>query len=153
GDETELDRVFGDAEDYGDRGCCQLGCQRGSGSTGRGDHGDLPANQVGRQFRQSIGLIRGPAIYDRDILTLDIAGVFQATVKSLQTAREHFRRYDIKKPNHRHPLALLRARRERPRRRRAAEQRYELAPLHSITSSASASSVGGTVRPSARAVL
>src|SRR6516165_5463176 len=28
-----------------------------------------------------------------------------------------------------HPLALLRARRERPRRR-AAEQRYKLAPLH-----------------------
>src|SRR5262245_53241467 len=50
-----------------------------------------------------------------------------------------------------HPLALLRARRERPRRR-AAEQRDELAPLHSITSSAVASSVGGTVRPSIRAV-
>jgi hypothetical protein len=46
---------------------------------------------------------------------------------------------------------LLRARRERPRRR-AAEQRYELAPNHSITSSARASSVGGTVRPSALAV-
>src|SRR5262249_42499869 len=37
-----------------------------------------------------------------------------------------------------------RARRERPRRR-AAEQRDELAALHSITSSARASSVGGTV--------
>ena len=35
-----------------------------------------------------------------------------------------------------HPLALLRARRQRPRRRRAAEQRDELAPVHSITSSA-----------------
>ena len=40
---------------------------------------------------------------------------------------------------------LLRARRERPRGRRAAEQRDELAPPHSITSSARASSVGGTV--------
>ena len=29
-----------------------------------------------------------------------------------------------------HPLGLLRARRERPRRRRAAEQRDELAPSH-----------------------
>ena len=47
---------------------------------------------------------------------------------------------------------LLRARRERPRRR-AAEQRDELAPLHSITSSARASSDGGTSRPSALAVL
>src|SRR5262245_60283625 len=48
---------------------------------------------------------------------------------------------------------LLRARRARPRRRRTAEQRDELASPHSITSSASASSVGGTVRPSALAVL
>ena len=38
---------------------------------------------------------------------------------------------------------LLRARRERPRRR-AAEQRDELAPLHSITSSASGEQLGGT---------
>src|SRR5262249_10321752 len=36
---------------------------------------------------------------------------------------------------------------------RAAEQRDELAAPHSITSSARASSVGGTVRPSALAVL
>jgi hypothetical protein len=35
-----------------------------------------------------------------------------------------------------HSLALLRARRERPRNRRATEERDELAPLHSITSSA-----------------
>ena len=41
---------------------------------------------------------------------------------------------------------------ERPRCR-AAEQRDELAPLHSITSSARASSVGGKVTPSALAAL
>jgi hypothetical protein len=40
-----------------------------------------------------------------------------------------------------------------PRRRRAAKQRDELPPFHSITSSAVASSAGGTVRPSALAVL
>src|SRR5262249_2535118 len=53
-----------------------------------------------------------------------------------------------------HPLAhYLRARRERPRSR-AAEQRYERAPPHhSITSSARASSCGGTSRPSALAVF
>src|SRR5215472_9905024 len=51
-----------------------------------------------------------------------------------------------------HPLALLRARHQRPRCR-AAKQRDELAPPHSITSSARASSVGGTSRPSALAVL
>src|SRR5262249_40865966 len=50
-----------------------------------------------------------------------------------------------------HSLELLRARRERIRRH-AAEQRDELATLHSITSSARASSVAGISRPSALAV-
>src|SRR5262249_3688113 len=48
---------------------------------------------------------------------------------------------------------LLRSRRERPRRGRAAEQRDELAALHSITSSAATSILSGTVMPSAFAVL
>src|SRR5262249_23652093 len=47
---------------------------------------------------------------------------------------------------------LLRARRERPRRR-AAEQRDELATFHSITSSARCCSCNGTSMPSALAVL
>src|SRR5262245_33966048 len=51
-------------------------------------------------------------------------------------------------------LALLRKCRERPRGRRAAEQRDKFAPPdHSITSSARASSVAGTSRPSILAVL
>jgi hypothetical protein len=51
---------------------------------------------------------------------------------------------------------VLRARRQRPRCRRAAEHRDEVAALHlrshSITSSARASKVGGTSMPSALAV-
>src|SRR5215472_5349619 len=47
---------------------------------------------------------------------------------------------------------LLRACRERPRGR-AAEQRYERAPFHSITSSASSCIELGTARPKAFAVL
>src|SRR5262245_14104999 len=54
-----------------------------------------------------------------------------------------------------HAITLLRPRRGGPRR--AAEQRHELAASqardHSITSSARASSVGGTSRPSAVAVI
>src|SRR5262249_26074208 len=50
--------------------------------------------------------------------------------------------------------ALLRSRRERPRRCCAANKRYELAPAgHSITSSDPASRVIGSVRPSGLAVL
>jgi hypothetical protein len=55
-----------------------------------------------------------------------------------------------RKPDHRHRW-LLRARRERPRYCRAPEQRAELAPLHSITSSARARSVADISSPSALA--
>src|SRR5262249_26240070 len=51
-----------------------------------------------------------------------------------------------------HPLALLRARRERPASR-TAEQGDERASLHSITSSARASTVAGMSMPVALAVL
>src|SRR5262249_21994287 len=54
-----------------------------------------------------------------------------------------------------HAPVLLPPRRERPRRRRGAEEGNERATVHgcghSITSSAMASSCGGTVRPSRRA--
>src|SRR5262249_60568755 len=49
-------------------------------------------------------------------------------------------------------IRLLRARGERPRCR-AAEKRDELAPPHSMTWSARATTVGGTVRPSGLAGL
>jgi hypothetical protein len=48
--------------------------------------------------------------------------------------------------------SLLGVRRERIRRRRADEQRDEIAPLHSITSSARMSSIVGISRPSVLAV-
>src|SRR5262249_52867123 len=48
--------------------------------------------------------------------------------------------------------ALLRTRRERPRRGGAPEQREDLAPFHSTHSTAATSSLSGTVRPSIRAV-
>src|SRR5262249_8693128 len=57
-----------------------------------------------------------------------------------------------KKPDHRH-RRLLRARRERPRGRATEQQNEIAAPDHSITSSARASSVGGTSRPSVLAVF
>src|SRR6516162_3202590 len=97
-------------------------------------------------------LLAAPAIIDCDVLSLDIAGFAQALVKGGQFARPGIRRALGEKSDHRHSR-LLRARRARPRCR-AAEQRYELAAFHhSITSSARASSVGGTSKPSAFAVL
>jgi hypothetical protein len=48
--------------------------------------------------------------------------------------------------------SLLRPRRERPRRH-AADERDDLTPVHSITSSARASTLWGISKPSALAVL
>src|SRR5262249_42342745 len=74
-----------------------------------------------------------------------------ALPKCTHPVRKPLSRCGGEKPDHRH-RRLLRARRERPRGSRAADERYELAALHSITSSARASSVGGISRPSALAV-
>src|SRR6266404_9693609 len=62
------------------------------------------------------------------------------------------RRATAKKSDHRH-RRLLRPRRERPSHRRAAEERDEIAPFHSITSSARNRNDSEIVRPSALAVL
>src|SRR5262245_3777187 len=64
-----------------------------------------------------------------------------------------FERSPTQNSDHRHHR-LLPACRDRPRRRRAAEQRDDFAPPdHSITSSARPRSEMGTVRPSDLAVL
>src|SRR5262245_11153597 len=65
----------------------------------------------------------------------------EAAARSISHAAQFDRVPAAKKSNHRH-CRLLRARRERPSGR-AAEQHDELAPLHSITSSAP----GGGHRP------
>ena len=57
-------------EDDGDRRGCRLGSGGRGGTAGRGDHGNLTANQFGRQRRQSIELTVGPAILDRYVLDL-----------------------------------------------------------------------------------
>ena len=123
------DRVAADGEDN------RNGCGRRLGGKCRGsapgcdDHVHLPANQIGRQRRQSIILTLGPAVLDRHVAALDIAGFAQALAECGDVARERVRRPAVKKPDHRH-RRLLRPRRERPRHRRAAEQRYELPPPH-----------------------
>src|SRR5215471_13034670 len=58
---------------------------------------------------------------------LDIAGFPQSIVKRAQTAAKKVGPFGAEHPDHRH-RRLLRARRERPRNRRAAEKRDEIAP-------------------------
>src|SRR5262249_45976081 len=108
-------------------------------------------DQIGRQFLHPIVLTLRPAILDRDVLTFHKARFVEPLPERGQEGPEVVKRTETEEPDHRHPR-LLRARRERPRGR-AAEQRDEIAPFHSITSSARASRIGGTSRPSAFAVF
>src|SRR5262249_62007256 len=86
------------------------------------------------------------------ILVLDITDFLQALMNRSNIARVRRCRWGAEETDHRH-RRLLRSRRKRPRGCRAADERDERAAFHSITSSARASSVGGTSRPSALAVL
>src|SRR5262245_36437820 len=112
----------------------------------------MAVHQVGRQLRQPRKLTVRPTVLDRDLPAFDIAAFAQALAECIREPPERAGRGAVEKADHRSSW-VLRVSRERPRRRGAAQQRDEGAPLHSITSSARASSVGGTVRPSACAVI
>src|SRR5215469_13933464 len=94
----------------------------------RSDHRHLTAYQIGCEVGQSVGLVLCPAILDRHILALDVAGFTKALAECGQISCTIDRRRAAEEPNHRH-RRLLRARHERPRRR-TTEQRYELAASH-----------------------
>src|SRR5262249_16167964 len=139
GDEAVFHRIATDREENGDRRRHGLSGDRRSDAATCYDYGDLTAHQVRRQCRQLIVLIVGPAVFDGHVLTFAIADLAQPPTKCGHEVRVRVWRAAAQKSDHRHPR-LLRARRERPRDRSAAEQRDEIAARHSITSSAMASS-------------
>jgi hypothetical protein len=53
-------------------------------------------------------LILGEAVRDRDVLALDIAGIFEALAECAQQVPDRFGRLVVEKPDHRH-RRLLRA--------------------------------------------
>src|SRR6516164_6274493 len=90
------------------------------------------------------------AVLDREVLAFDISGVLQAPPEGRHAKRIAGRGRCSEKSHDGH--RLLRPRRHRPCRR-TTEQRDELAAFHSSTSSARASTVAGTSRPSALAAV
>ena len=76
----------------------------------------LGGDEVGRQRRQSIVLALRPTIFDRHVLSLDIAGFVETLPEGRSIAAYRLRAIATEKADHRH-RRLLRARRERPRRR------------------------------------
>src|SRR5262245_47716565 len=117
----------------------------------REDDIDFQSNELGCELGEAFAASLRPAIFDREIAAVDPAEFAQSLHEGGGPLALRRRAARSEQSDSRH-LRLLRARRERPRRC-AAEQRDELAPPHSITSSASASSLSGIWRPSAFAVL
>jgi hypothetical protein len=104
----------------------------------RNDHRHLTANNISRQLWQSVSLAFRPTVLDHEILTLDIAGLCQASPKGHQPEILGVTRLGAEPSDHRH--RLLRPSRQRPRGRRAAKQSDELTPfqlieLHSVPAS------------------
>src|SRR5262249_46552021 len=151
GDEAELYRIAARGEDNRNRTSRGL-CNAHGRSAGRSDDRDLAMNEVGRLRRQSLVSAFRPAILDRHVLAIYVAGFLQSLAKRGCVEGIPLWRCAVEESDHRH-RRLLRARREGPSGRRAAEQADERAPPHSITSSASASSLGGISRPSVFVVL
>src|SRR5262245_15667735 len=143
------DRVSANAKGDRDRRGRSFGCKR-SRIANRSNNGDATADKVGHERRQAVVLAAEPAVLDGHVLALYVAGFAEAFTERACMAGGAIERPTADKAEHRHGL-LLRARRERPRGR-ATEQRYERAPPHSITSSASSWIELGTSMPSALAV-
>src|SRR6516165_10321825 len=123
----------------------------------RDDDIDLEPDELGRDLGDTLLASLGPAVLDRDGTALDPTEFAQSLHERGDPLAGGRARALAHEPDSLQFPRLLRARRERPRGCRAAEQRDEPAAIgfraHSITSSASASRLGGISRPSAFAVL
>src|SRR6516165_12092304 len=129
--------------------------RRGRRRALRQDHIRRDACELRRLLPQTARVAGGPAILDPDVATIPPTKVCERLRKrgnqglligiTLISSQQH--------ADAPHFFRLLRPRSDRPGCR-AADERDEVAPFHhSITSSARASRVGGTVMTSALAVL
>src|SRR5262249_3894530 len=115
---------------------------------------DIESDELSEDFGRALAAPFPPAIENGHVATFDPAELAQPLDESigplpLNRSRSRIR---AEKSDRGQGCRLLRARGERPRGC-TAEQGDERAAIHSITSSARASSVGGMVRPSALAAL
>src|SRR5262249_21128961 len=133
---------------------CPSTYREGDGRRVGQDHVGAQIEQLAGELARMRRVARTPAIDELDIAALDPA---QGVRGRLETHAPRLPSRVIRYPHQPapppHAIRRLRARRERPRRRRAAEERDELTAFHSITSSAIARRLSGTVRPSAFAAV
>src|SRR5262249_33014488 len=87
----------------------------------REDRADPASNQIGREGPQTIILAFRPSIFDRQVVTFDIADFAQSLMESTQPGRITVGRCAVEKTDSWELCRLLRAGSERPRGRCAAE--------------------------------
>jgi hypothetical protein len=85
--------------------------------------------KFGGECRQSVVLPIRPAIFDRYVLSLDIAALAEALHKRLYEIAVWLQGGGVQEADHRH-RRLLRVRRDRPPQCYPAKKRDELASLH-----------------------
>jgi hypothetical protein len=126
--QAKFDRIG--ADNKNDRDCLRrgLGGERARCTEQRCNHGNLSMNQIGGQGGQQIVAIPRPAVFNRYISTVSVAHLSETAVKS---GKVRAPRLSVGRTVHNsdHGHGWLCACRDRPRRR-AAEQRDELAPPH-----------------------
>src|SRR5262245_3885896 len=149
-DQAGADRIGGSRKhNWHGSGCLQQRlhrrCAAGHDDVGRERH------QFRRTLAKIVRLDAGPVGLDAQVATFTPSQLLQAlhqcgvALLDVRIVRGPAAREYADAP---HPLTLLCARRQRPRCR-AAEQRDELAPPHSMTSSAAEMIAGGISSPSA----
>jgi hypothetical protein len=75
-----------------------------SNAAGSHQHGYAITDQICRKLRQAAGVRLCPAVFDPDVLALDIARQAQALVEGAQTDRICLRRSSRENANHWHRL-------------------------------------------------
>src|SRR5262249_19623611 len=132
-DETGTNRVRCRREDYRDDRCCPL-CRENYWGCICDNDIDFKSDELGSELGGPIAASLRPAILDDEVATLRPAEFAQPLQKSSDpTALGCGHRYRAQEPDGGQLARLLRTRAERPRDRRAAEQRDELATGHSVS--------------------
>src|SRR5262249_25678879 len=143
-DEARADRI-NDYREH-DRHAARYLQQRPQSRSARGED-DIrrKRHQFGRVSARIVYIAPGKSVVDLDVLSGTAAGLLESLRESgvADLCLRIVRGVGHEGADAPHALALLRPRRERPRNHRATEQRDELAPPHSITSSARASTDDG----------
>src|SRR5262249_5479994 len=131
----------------------RLLCRHYGWGSPRDDDVDFEPGKLGRDLGQALAAPVCPAIFDRDRAALDPTEVVEPPRECGRPLTFRQRCAVAQEPDNWSLRRLLRSRRERPRRHRATEQRGELAPFHSMISSARVRRLSEILRPSAVAVF